>query len=187
MERREVEHWLEGHPEVVHADPHLLLDRAEREVRAHAEEDAWLRARSIVEAHLRHFQESFGLPASDAFVAKEVCHQLAGELRKKEPSPSAETSRLSESLLRPLEAPARELLAEWTADLARREEHRAWLGVVSFTDHLAQSLQRGGELSDALSWDFAHSYPRTAERIVRLLIREYEARARGPELVDDIE
>ena len=187
MERQEVEDWLEGHPEAVHADPHLLLDRAEREVRAHAEEEAWLRARSIVESHLCHFQESFGLPASDAFVAKEVCHELARELRKREPSPGAETGRLSESLLRALDAPARGLLAEWTADLARREEHRAWLEVVRFTDHLARTLQRGGELSDALSWDFAHSYPRTAERIVRLLMREYEARARGPELVDDIE
>ena len=187
MERQEVERWLEGHAEAVHADPHALLDRAEREVRAHAEEEAWLRARSIVETHLRHFEASFGLPASDAFVAKEVCHALARELRRREPSPAAETRRVSEAVLRALEPSARELLAEWSGDLARREEHRAWLEVVAFTDQLARMLQRKGELSDELRWDFSHSYPRTAERIARVLIRAYEARAHGPELVDDIE
>ena len=53
MERGDVERWLEGHPETVHADPRELLDRAEREVRAHAVEEAWLHARSIAAEHLR--------------------------------------------------------------------------------------------------------------------------------------
>ena len=36
-------------------------------------------------------------------------------------------------------------------------------------------------------WDFEHSYSRTAERVTRILIREYEARENGKQLVDDIE
>jgi len=80
--------------------------------------------------------------------------------------------------------------SEWKlidAELARKEEHRAWLEVVHFTDKLAARLARRGELSPDARWDFSHSYPRTAERITRLLIREYELHAHGTDLVDDIE
>ena len=44
-----------------------------------------------------------------------------------------------------------------------------------------------GGLSAEAHWDFRHSYPRTAERIMRLMILEYETHARGAERIDDIE
>ncbi len=164
-----------------------LRERCERQVRSHASEDAWQRAREIAEEHLHHWEASFGIPASDAFVAQEVCHELARELRRREPEPGAEARRVSEAVLRALDPPARERLRDWLLDLARREEHRAWLEVVEFTDHLARNLIREGELKPDLRWDFEHSYSRTAERVTRILIREYEAHAHGPVVVEDIE
>jgi hypothetical protein len=164
-----------------------LRERCEREVKTHATEDAWQRARHIAEEHLHHWEASFGIPASDAFVAQEVCHELARELRRREPEPAAEARRVSEAVLRGLDPAARERLRDWLLELARREEHRAWLEVVEFTDHLARNLIRGGELTEELRWDFDHSYSRTAERITRMLIREYEAHAHGPAVVEEME
>jgi hypothetical protein len=164
-----------------------LRERCERQVRSHAEEEAWQRARAIAEQHLQHWAGSFGIPASDAFVAQEVCHELARELRRREPEPVAEAQRLSEAVLRALDPATRERLRGWLIELARREEHRAWLEVVNFTDHLARNLIRGGELTPELHWDFDHSYSRTAERVTRMLIREYETHAHGPEVCEDIE
>jgi hypothetical protein len=187
MERVDVERWLEVHPESVHADPRELLDRAEREVRAHAVEEAWLHARSIAAEHLRRYHESFGLPASDDFVANEVCHELARELRRREPSPRSRTSLPSDNVLRALEPPARDRVAQWLDELARTEEHRAWVEVVHLTDQLARRLRHDGELSAELRWDFSHSYPRTAERVTRLLMEQYETHAHGPEWIDDTE
>lgn len=187
MDRQDVERWLSRHPESVHADPRQILDRCERELRVIVEEDAWLHAKEIAERHLQHWAGAFGLPASDDFVAREVCHELARELRHHEPMPGAEATRLREAALRALDPPAREMLQGWLDELARKEEHRAWLEVVHFTDHLASRLSRLGELSPEANWDFQHSYPRTAERITRMLIREYEVHARGTDLVDDIE
>ena len=59
--------------------------------------------------------------------------------------------------------------------------------VVGLTERLAARLRRDGELSDQLRWDFRHSYPRTAERVTRLLMQEYETHAHGPEWIDDTE
>jgi hypothetical protein len=164
-----------------------LRERCEREVRSHAAEDAWQRARSIAEAHLPHWEAGLGSPASDAFVAREVCHQLARELRRREPEAASEARRVCEEVLRGLDPSARERLRGWIFDLAKREEHRAWLEVVEFTDHLARDLIRGGEVTEELRWDFDHSYNRTAERITRILIREYEVHAHGPVVVEEME
>jgi len=186
MERQDVERWLERHPESVHTDPHELLDRCERELRSHVADETWGRARRIAERHLEHWASTFGLPAGDAFVAREVCHELARELRRHEPSPGAETRRPSESALRALDPTAREMLCAWLDELAQKEEHRTWLEVVHFTDQLANRLAREGELGSEARWDFDHSYPRTAERITRRLILEYEQHVRSTPL-DDIE
>ena len=185
MERQTVEAWFDRHPETVHSDPHALLDRCESELRSHVAEETWGRARQIAERHLEHWASSFGLPASDGFVAREVCHELARELRHHEPVPGARTRRPSESTLLALSSPAREMLCEWLDELARKEEHRVWLEVVHFTDGLASRLARE-EVGTPLSWDFRHSYPRTAERVTRRLIQEYEQRAHQTPL-DDIE
>lgn len=188
MQRQELVRWLEGHPENVHTDPARLLDRCERALRSEVEEGAWLRAKEIAERHLHHWEGSFGLPASDDFVAREVCHELARELRHHEPRPIGEVQRVADAVMGSVDASALELLREWLDELARKEEHRAWLEVVHFTDHLASRLaHQGVPLSSEAEWDFRHSYPRTAERITRMLIVEYELHARGPEAIDDIE
>jgi hypothetical protein len=187
MERQDVVQWLERHPESVHTDPHRLLDRCERALRSQVTEGAWRHAIEIAERHLHHWEGSFGLPAGDDFVAREVCHELARDLRHHEPQPTVEVERVSDAALDALDPPAASRLREWLDELARQDEHRTWLEVVHFTDHLASRLAREGGLSSATTWDFRHSYPRTAERIVRLLIREYETHARGAEQIDDIE
>jgi len=187
MERQDVVQWLERHPESVHTDPNRLLDRCEHELRGQVAEGAWRHAKEIAERHLQHWEGSFGLPASDDFVAREVCHELARDLRHHEPLPTAEVRRVSDAVLGTLDPPALELLREWLGELARKEERKTWLEVVHFTDHLASRLAREGGLSVDATWDFRHSYPRTAERITRMLILEYELHAKGAELVDDIE
>lgn len=187
MERQDVVRWLESHPESVHANPRSLVDRCERELRGRVAEGAWRHAKEIAERHLHHWQGSFGLPASDDFVAREVCHELARDLRHHEPQPTAEVRSVTEEMHGALDPPALEMLREWLGELARQEEHRTWLEVVHFTDHLASRMAREGGLSAEAHWDFRHSYPRTAERIMRLMILEYETHARGAERIDDIE
>lgn len=188
MQRQELAQWLEGHPESIRTDPNRLLDRCERELRNEVEEGAWLRAKEIAERHLHYWAGSFGLPASDDFVAREVCHELARDLRHHEPRPTAEVQHVTDAVMGTVDPSALELLREWLDELARTEEHRAWLEVVRFTDHLASRLARQGmPFSSDANWDFRHSYPRTAERITRMLILEYEQHAKRAELVDDIE
>jgi hypothetical protein len=185
MERQEVQHWLEGHPDAIHADPHQILDRCEREVRSHAAHEAWRHAKRIAEERLHDWEASFGLPASDAFVAREVCHEMARELRRRAPA-HGRALGVSPGVLGALEPAARELLLAWADELAGREEQAAWREVVRFTDHVGRDLVRDG-WSNEPRWDFAHSYSRTAERVTRILIKEYETRQNGRELVDDIE
>ena len=183
MKRKDVERWFDHHPEAS-ARPGTLLDRCESEIRLHANQEAWGRAREIMEGRLAYFEQSFGLPASDAFVAREVCHEVAKELRRREPQvpEGSELAWVSESLLATLSPGARVTLGEWLHDLARDEEHAAWLEVVRFTDRFSRQLIRNG-MSNELHWDFDHSYTKNAARVARLLLREYEDHERdfGPE------
>jgi hypothetical protein len=185
MDRHGIEHWFEGHPDAVHADPQQVLDRCEREVRAQAAHGAWRHARRIAEERLHDWEASFGLPASDAFVAREVCREMARELQRRAPIVK-DTAHVSAGVLGVLSPAARELLAAWAHELAGREEQAAWKEVIRFTNHVGRDLARNG-WSDELRWDFEHSYSKTAERVTRLLIHEYEQREHGRELVDDIE
>ena len=93
---------------------------------------------------------------------------------------------VSPGVLGALEPAGREILLAWADELAGREEQAAWREVVRFTDHVGRDLVRDG-WSNEPRWDFAHSYSRTAERVTRILIKEYEARQNGRQLVDDIE
>lgn len=177
MERNDVERWIQNHPETVHCDPKTLLDRCEREVRAHTHHDAWAHAREIAEGQLHWFEQAFGLPASEAFVAKEVSHSVARELRKHEPhlSDADEAKLVADEVLETLDPAAREELRGWLHDLAEKEEHEAWLEVVSFTDHCAKNLIKQAHMSDKAEWDFEHSYTQNAAKVARMLIHEYEA------------
>jgi hypothetical protein len=186
MNRHEIEHWFEGHPEAVHADPRQLLDRCEREVRGHVAHEAWAHARRIAEERLHDWEASFGLPASDAFVAREVCKEMARELRRRAPRFSPDVAHVSSSVLGVLEPAGRELLCAWAAEVTGREEKAIWREVIRFTNDVGRDLVRDG-WSDVPRWDFEHSYSRTAQRVTRLLIREYEQREHGRDVCDDIE
>jgi hypothetical protein len=186
MDRHEVEHWFQGHPEAAQTDPRQLLDRCEREVRAHAEHEAWRHARRIAEERLHDWEASFGLPASDAFVAREVCQEMARELRRRKPTLRPNAALVSEGLLGALTPAGRDLLVSWARELSNKEERAIWRDVIRFTNHVGRDLVRDG-WSNEPRWDFEHSYSRTAQRVTRLLIHEYEQREQGGTVCDDIE
>jgi len=181
MERIDVERWLAQHPGSIHGDPDALLDRCEAETRNHAQHDAWLHAKAIAEQRLHRFERGFGLPASDTFVTREVCHEMARELKSHEPSPDqrAVEAWVGQMALEELETDARRLLRDWLQGLAEREEHAAWREIVRVTDHMARTLIRAGQMTDRCDWDLDHSYPKVAARVIRLLIDELKAHVGG--------
>jgi hypothetical protein len=180
MNRTDLESWLSTHPDSIHAPTGTLLDRCESEVRSHAQELAWIHAREVAEHSLHRFERAFGLPASEIFVTREVCHEIARELKHHEPhvERTEESEWVSRSVLDALEPGARRMLREWLFDLAEREEHRAWQEIVSFTHKIATALIREGHMTRALDWDFERSYPRLAAQVTEMLIHEFEAHAR---------
>jgi len=179
MERHDLEDWFEHHPDLIHTQPEALLDRCEAEVKDHATYDAWLHAREIAEQSLHRFEGVFGLPASETFVTREVCHEIARELKSHEPHPDEKQAAewAGQAVLGALDDEARDRLRLWLCDLAVREEHAAWRSIVHFTDHLARTLIRDEHMTPELDWDFDRSYPVVAARVARMLIREFEARA----------
>lgn len=178
MKRTEIERRLESHRQPHTESTQALLDRCESEVHDHAHELAWRRAREVAERTLRRFERGFGLPASEVFVAREICHEIARELRHREPhveQPLHEEEWIDAQTLTAFDAEARRMLADWVGELAEREEHAAWKEIVSFTDHFAPTLIRRAHLERDLSWDFDHSYSKLAARIAQMVIDEFEA------------
>ena len=145
MQRTDLETWFTHHPDSIHTDPAVLLDQCESEVRDHAHRDAWIHAKEIAEESLHRFERVFGLPASDIFVTREVCHEIARELRRNEPHPEDDAVEwVGSGVLEALDSDARRLLQGWLKELAAKEEHSAWREIVYFTDHLARSLIDAG-------------------------------------------
>jgi len=179
MERIDLETWFARHPESIHAHPRILLDLCESEVRDHARHDAWRRARDVAESSLQRFEGTFGLPASEVFVTREVCHEIARELRRHEPHPDAAiaTGWVADAHLEKLDAEARRIVREWLSEVAEREEHATWRSIVQFTDHLARWLIRSEGMTNRLDWDLDHTYSRVAARVTRVVMREFEAHA----------
>lgn len=179
MDRTDLEAWLAHHPDSTRMPPAELLDRCEEEVRDHARQDAWLRACDVAESSVKRFERVFGLPASDSFVTREVCHEIARELKQHEPHPDDETAEhwVDDEVLASLDDEARGRLREWLHDLAEKEEHEAWMGIVYFADHLARRLIREAHMTNAVDWDFDRTYPRVAARVARMMIREFQMRA----------
>jgi hypothetical protein len=180
MKRTEIESWLAVHPESIHAPARGLLDRCESEIREHAEELAWTHARQVAEQSLHRFERGFGLPASEVFVTREVCHEIARELRRHEPHVDRrmESEWVSLAVLEALDPSARRMLRDWLFDVAEQEEHRTWLEIVAFTHKVARALIREARMTRTLDWDFDRSYPRLAARVTEMLIHEFEAHAR---------
>lgn len=179
MDRTNVLEWLRDHPKVVHGDAEALVSRCEGAVRRHAREDAWIAAKQWVTKRQHEWEESHGAHASEAFVAREVCQQLADELRHHEPSPHAgDEEHLAGGPIRAgLEQDGWEFLIPWIMQLAREEEHQAWSEVVGHTQRRAQDLIREHHLSDNTEFDHTKCYGDVAARISGILARDYSEHA----------
>ncbi|MCG8589122.1 MAG: hypothetical protein MJE66_07505 [Proteobacteria bacterium] len=179
MQRSDFLSWLEQHPDTIHGDPHSLCDRCEQEVTSHATEDAWLEAKRLIDERRELWEGSWGFHASEAFVARELCHTLARQLRANEPhvEDGDEERLVGAAVVEQLEPEAREQLKCWVHDLAESVEHRAWREIVRFTDRRAKSLEREGRISDDLTWEATHSYAESAAKVADILSHDYEARA----------
>jgi len=180
MERLELENWLTQHLELVHTDPNILLDECEKETKDHAYRDAWARAERIAEKSLRRFESGFvGYPASDRFVTREVCHEIARELKANEPilDEDETESWISELLLESLDPEAKKMFLVWLKDLAGSEEHSAWLAIVRYTHRSARNLIREEHMTDQCDWDLDHTYPIVAARVTRILIAKFHGHA----------
>lgn len=175
MNRLDLESWLDHHPDSTLAPPHDLIDRCEVEVRHHAEVIAWKQALRVAAESLGRFEGHFGLPASETFVTREVCHEVARELKRREPHLERIDERewLSRSTLDSIEPEARMVLREWLSELAAKEEHRVWREIVSFTHHVARALIDKSHMTGELEWDMERTYPRLARRATQLLLREF--------------
>ena len=182
MERSEVLDWLTRHTEQVHDTPERVLSRCEIEVKEHAQEDAWLHARDIAEEHNHYWRDASGAHASEAFVAQEVCRELADEFKRSEPVPveGHEGAYVGEGVLSVLDPEARTVLLGYVHDLARGEEHQAWLEVVHFTRERGRTLARDEGLSSDVSFEGTHSYSETAARVMDILADDFQRHAQTP-------
>ncbi len=179
MDRHDVQTWLEEHPEAREGDPAALVEKCERAVRRHAIEDAWLAAKAFATERAREWEKDWSPPASEDFVAREICHQLAWELRRHEPEVgAADADHLAGGPVMEALAPAgQRVVAAWVRDLATLEEHLAWEEIVRFTDHHGPTLIRENGMTRELGWDEGHRYSVIAAHVLDLLAREYSVRA----------
>jgi hypothetical protein len=179
MDRQDVLRWLEEHPESVRGDPAEIVGRCERAVRRHAREDAWLAARDYVEDRAHEWEEQWSPPASEDFVAREVCPQLAYELRRHEPHvEEADGEHLAGGpVVSSLSPAAWRVVREWVLALAEREEHAAWEGIVRFTGKRAADLIRERHLTRETDWDRDHRYKVIAAHVAEMLAHDYSMQA----------
>ena len=180
MTRDEILSWFEGHPAAVDGDPGALVARCERAVRRHAREAAWLAAKGWAERRRRDFEaEEWGNHASDAFVAAEVCHQLAWELAHHEPhvEPGSEERLAGGPLRRALAEEAWQAVAPWILELAALQEHATWREIVRFTHGRARSLVRERHLSRDCDLERARHSPEIAAEVASELARDYSRQA----------
>lgn len=175
MNRNALESWLDHHQDLILAPSRNLIDRCEVEIRNHAEVVAWKHALRIATTNLRRFDGRFGLPASETFVTREVCHEIARDLKRHEPHLEQidESEWLSRSTLESIDPDARMMIRDWVRELAEKEEHRVWREIVAFTHHVARALIEKAHLTGRLEWDLERSYPRIATQVTQMLLREY--------------
>jgi hypothetical protein len=179
MERSEILSWFEQHPGSLDEDRSEWVTRCERSIRRHAREQAWLAAKRYVEQRRRTHEGIAGAHASEAYVAREVCHQIADELERHEPEVRASDADTLAG------GPSRHAVSDeawvalipWILDVAKQEEHAAWLEIVRFTDRRARELIRHHHLSDACDFDHSKCYGAVATRIERLLERDFAGHA----------
>jgi hypothetical protein len=179
MERSEILNWFEQHPGTLEEDRSEFVTRCERSIRRHAREQAWLSAKRYVEKRRRAHQGLAGAHASEVYVAREVCHQIADELERHEPEVRAiDADQLVGGPYRQAASDeAWEALIPWIVDVAQQEEHAAWLEIVRYTDRRARELIRDHHLSSDCDFDHSKCYWAVAERIERLLERDFAGHA----------
>lgn len=179
METQEALHWLEQHREFVDGDPKQILERCERSVRRHAREDAWVSAKGFVASRRQQQKDFSGGRASEAYVARDVCHQVADELLRHEPHPEPgdEDHLAGGTVKASLDERGWTALIPWILDVAREEEHRTWLEIARYTDRLAKDLIRDHHLSSETRFDQIKCYGEVAEQIERMLERDYSRHA----------
>lgn len=183
MERDEVLDWLTSHPQEVHEAPEDIVCRCEESVHEHATEEAWRKAREVARERERYWRDDGGgAHASEAFVAREVCSELASELRRLEPVPGVRDAGayVRDSALRPLGAAGRSLMLRYALDLAREEEHTVWLQVMDFTRKRGLDLARQPGFSHQLDFEKTHGYAETAARVMHILAEDFERQAQAP-------
>ena len=179
MDRHAVEDYFRTNPPSNRIDVKELLDRCERAVQRHAREDAWLAAKAYALGRARQWQAEWSAPASERFVATEVCHELAWELAHHEPKvePGAEEHLVGRLVKEVLPAEAWAAIREWVLELAAEEEHRAWREIVDFTDHRARYIIRHEGFTRESSWEEDHQYAAIAAHVARILAHEYSLHA----------
>lgn len=179
MNRTAVLEWLHQHPDLVRGDAEAIVDRCERAVRRHAREDAWLLAKRYVSERQHLWETSGGAHASEAYVAREVCGQLALELRDREPTPlRGDEDHLAGGPVKvALDPQAWEQLIPWIIEIARYEEHATWDEIVRHTRRHAQELIRRHHLSSDTSFDHTRCYGDVAAQIAEMLARDFSEHA----------
>ncbi len=180
MERNQVLEWLYDHPREVKESPEDLVTRCEEAVHEHVLAETWRHACELARQRERSWlEDGGGAHASEAFVAREICGKLAMELRRLEPIPQARDlgSYVDARTLAPLGAGGRSLMLRYVLDLARREEHQAWLRVVDFTREKGKALARQRTFSKQLDFERTHGYAETAARVMHLLADDFEKHA----------
>lgn len=177
--RKHVLEWLSYHPRSVHGDAVSIVARAERATRRQARENAWSEARDYIERRREEWKNGSGSQASDAYVALEVCPQLARALRSRERHvrEGDERDLVGEELMRLLELDAIEAIAEWTLTVGEHEHHRIWEEIVVYTRKRGRELVRTGEMQRSLDWEHCKSFSTKAARVAEILIAEFDSRA----------
>lgn len=179
MHRTDVERWFHEHPPESRVEIQELLDRCESAVRRHAQEDAWLAAKSYALERAREWESEWGMPASERRVAEDVCHELSWELAHHEPTvePGAEEHLVGGSVRQALSPEAWEVIRRWVLEQAASEEHRTWREIVKFTDHRAREIIRREHFTLESDWDDRHQYTAIAAHVAQILAHEYSLRA----------
>jgi hypothetical protein len=179
MDRNTVLEWLREHPGAIEGDAEAVVSRCERAVRRHAREDAWVAARRYVTERKREWEGSHGAHASEAFVAREVCEQVAEELAHHEPAPHPgdEDHLAGGGLKAALGHEAWMMMIPWIMTLAREEEHRTWNEIVDHTRRRARDLIQDHRLSNDTDFDHTKCYGDVAAWISGLLAVDYSHHA----------
>ncbi len=179
MDRETALTWLREHPAAVHGDPSELVQRFEAEVRRHAEEDAWLAAKAHVEGRMHEWEKRWGSHSSEAYAARQICPELAEELKRLEPHFEVGDAPhlVGAERLAALEPEARWVVQQWVRDVANEVEHRIWQEVVHYTEERGRGLVREGRVSQRTGFSETLAYSQQAARVARILVDEFEARA----------